>query len=360
MSWSNHLVTWFRKNQRTMPWREAPLPYFIWVSEMMLQQTQVDTVIPYFHRFIAAFPTVQSLAAAPQQDVLKLWEGLGYYSRARNFHKAAIIITNEFNGELPTTYEDLQKLPGIGPYCAAAIASIAFEKPIPVVDGNVLRVFARVWGISDDIRQTKVRQEIFNRLIPFIEKEKPSDFNQGIMELGALICKPQKPLCENCPISYACYAYQNNKIAELPFKTKAAKSPHYDIGVGVIWHNQKFLIARRKETQMLGGLWEFPGGKKTDNETIEETVLREIKEETGLTVKVISPMPPVKHTYTHFKITLTAFHCIYESGEATPNTSDEIKWIEIKDIPNYPFPKANLKVLEHISRVTACQNNPTS
>ncbi|MSR89068.1 MAG: A/G-specific adenine glycosylase [Candidatus Margulisbacteria bacterium] len=346
MMWSRRLTDWFRVNQRQMPWRDDPLPYFIWVSEMMLQQTQVDTVIPYFHRFVARFPTVVELASADQQDVLKLWEGLGYYSRARNFHKAAQLLVSDYNGELPTSYEELQKLSGIGPYCAAAILSIAFQKPIPVVDGNVLRVFARFWGIEDDIRQAKVRVEIFNRLMPFIKKEKPADFNQGIMELGALICKPQKPLCNNCPISSDCYACKNNKVSELPFKSKSAKSPHYEIGVGVIWRGDQLLIAKRKVDQMLGGLWEFPGGKRQPQETLEETTHREILEETGLDVKVGAPYPVVKHAYTHFKITMTAFHCMSLSGEPVPNSSDELKWVSVSELAAFPFPKATLKVIE--------------
>lgn len=346
MKWSTKLTDWFRVNQRQMPWRDAPLPYFIWVSEMMLQQTQVDTVIPYFHRFVERFPTVVELASADQQEVLKLWEGLGYYSRARNFHKAAQLLVSDYNGELPTSYEELQKLPGIGPYCGAAIASIAFQKPIPVVDGNVLRVFARFWGIEEDIRQTKVRLEIFNRLMPFIEQEKPADFNQGIMELGALICKPQKPLCETCPISSVCYAFKNNRVLDFPFKSKSAKVSHYEIGVGVIWRGDQLLIARRKVDQMLGGLWEFPGGKRQADETLEATTYREVLEETGLDVKVGAPYPVVKHAYTHFKITMTAFHCTYISGEPVPNASDELKWVSVSELAVFPFPKATLKVIE--------------
>ena len=186
----------------------------------MLQQTQVDTVIPYFNRFVARFPTVEDLAKADLQDVLKLWEGLGYYSRARNLHKAA-----QF--DLPADYDELQKLPGIGPYCAAAIASIAFGQPVPVVDGNVLRVFARFWGIFDDIRKTKVRNVLFEKLKPFIAEENPSDFNQAIMEIGALICKPKSPKCAECPLNTDCFAHNANQTDKLPFKSASKPVPHY-------------------------------------------------------------------------------------------------------------------------------------
>ena len=346
-SWSGDLTDWYRANKRVLPWREAPLPYFIWVSEVMLQQTQVETVIDYFNRFIAKFPTVEKLAVADLQEVLKLWEGLGYYSRARNFHKAAQKVVAEYGGEIPSTYLDLQKLPGLGPYAAAAVASLAFSVPVPVVDGNVLRVFARFWGMNDDIRLPKMRQLLFDQLVPIIAEENPSDFNQGMMELGALICRPQSPLCLACPIQPGCVAFRERRTDELPVKSKLPKAPHFEIGVGVIWRGDHILIAKRKTDQMLGGLWEFPGGKRQAGESLEETVCRELLEETGLTVQIGAPYPIVKHAYTHFKITMTAFRCVYLSGKPSPNTSDELKWVPVSDLNSYPFPKASLKVIEN-------------
>jgi A/G-specific adenine glycosylase len=330
-----------------MPWRSNPLPYYVWVSETMLQQTQVSTVIPYFNRFIQKFPTIQDLANADQQTVLKQWEGLGYYSRARNVHKAAQYVINELNDKIPSTYEKLQELPGIGPYIAAAIASIAFEVPVPVVDGNVLRVFSRFWGISDDIRNTSVRNTLFDQLTPIIKKVKePSQFNQAIMELGALICTPKSPTCNSCPIATQCYANTHHKQAELPYKSKSKPTPHYDIAVGIIRDGNKILIGKRKQDQMLGGLWEFPGGKQKESESLEETVMREIKEETGLQVKLNHKITQIKHAYTHFKITLHAYDCTYISGKALPHTTDEIRWVSLSELKTYPFPKANSKVLD--------------
>lgn len=323
------------------------MPYAVWVSEIMLQQTQVDTVIPYFKRFMRQFPTVEALAQADLQTVLKAWEGLGYYSRARNLHRAAEQVVREYQGNLPRDYNELQKLSGLGPYTAAAVASIAFGVPVPVVDGNVLRVFARVWGIEDDIRSPKVRDTLFNRLMPIIQMVDPSTFNQAMMELGALVCKP-KPLCEQCPILKACVAFQTHRTQELPFKSKKAPTPHYEIAVGVIWKGDKLLIGRRRTDQMLGGLWEFPGGKRKPGETLAETAAREILEETSLKVKVGAPYMQVKHAYTHFKITLTAFHCDYRSGTAMPHSTDELKWITLDEIEDYPFPKANKTVIEAI------------
>ncbi|RAP35860.1 A/G-specific adenine glycosylase [Candidatus Marinamargulisbacteria bacterium SCGC AAA071-K20] len=331
-----------------MPWRDNPSPYFTLVSEIMLQQTQVATVIPYFNRFIEKFPTVYDLADADEQVVLKAWEGLGYYSRARNLQKAAKMVVQDFNGKLPSTYDDLQKLPGIGPYCAAAITSIAFGNAVPVVDGNVLRVFTRFWGVFDDIRNTKVRDVFFNKLKPYVAEDNPSDFNQAIMECGALICKPKSPLCEQCPLSKDCFAFNSKKTEDLPVKSKLKPVPHYNIAVAVIQKDGKILIGKRDEKQMLGGLWEFPGGKQESKESLEETCLREVKEETGLQIEILNPLTSVKHAYSHFKITLHPFLCDYVSGKEIPKSATELKWVSLNDLSKYPFPKANKVVLESL------------
>jgi len=312
----------------------------------MLQQTQVDTVIPYFNRFLKQFPRVHDLAAADLQDVLKAWEGLGYYSRARNLHKAAKVLVADYQGILPGTYDGLKKLPGVGPYIGAAIASIAFGQAVPVVDGNVLRVFTRFWGIEDDIRETRTRQNLFDRLEPIIEHVDPASFNQAMMELGALICKPTSPNCTDCPIQTPCFAFKNDRTSTLPNKSKKPPTPHYDIAVGIIWKQDKLLIAKRKTTQMLGGLWEFPGGKRQDNESLEDAVLRETMEETNLKVSVGQKYCSVKHAFTHFKITLHAYHCTVESGDAQPLASDALEWVHPSDLDGYPFPTANKKIIE--------------
>lgn len=352
MSWETALTRWYTQNKREMPWRGCENPYFIWVSEIMLQQTQVDTVTPYFNRFISQFPTIESLAESKQEPVLKAWEGLGYYSRARNLHKAAQIVCTEHNGKMPSTYEGLQELPGLGPYCAAAVASIAFGHPIPVVDGNVLRVFARFWGIEDDIRQGKVRDALFKRLIPSIEGQNPSDFNQAMMELGALICKPKNPKCKECPLSDQCYAYKNNQTETLPYKSKSAKVPHHTIVVGVISKDGKVLIGKRRQDQMLGGLWEFPGGKCEPQEKLEDALQREILEETKLKVTIRECFCTVNHAYTHFKITMHAFWCDYKGGDPIPLSAEVLEWVPLSELHKRPFPKANHKMLEFLIKLT--------
>jgi A/G-specific adenine glycosylase len=344
--WPRELVRWFEREHRPMPWRSDPSPYKVWISEIMLQQTQVVTVIPYFDRFVTRFPSFAILAAADLQEVLKLWEGLGYYSRARNLHQAARVLVKNHDGNPPPTVAGLRELPGIGAYTAAAIASIAFGEPVPSVDGNVLRVCSRLWGIDTPMRDKALADDVRTRLTPLIRKVNPSHFNQAMMETGALICKPRNPQCGRCLLSRYCVAFKTDRTESLPVVEKAEKVPHYRVGVGVIWKRGRLLIARRAETQMLGGLWEFPGGKQKKGETLEATAAREILEETGLSVRVGAPVVTVKHAYSHFKITMTAFRCEWVSGRARPKASVELKWILPAALVDYPMPRANRRIAE--------------
>ena len=348
-AWVKHLLKWFAAGKRSMPWRADPTPYRVWISEVMLQQTRVEAVIPYFLRFVARFPDLQTLARADLQDVLKVWEGLGYYSRARNLHVAVRQIVEQHAGRIPASRDELRTLPGIGDYTAAAIASIAFGQPVPVVDGNVLRVFARFWGVKDDIGQPRVRADFARRLEPAIAGADPSAFNQAIMELGALICIPRHPRCGVCPLRRTCVALQAGRTEDLPRKAPKAAVPHYDIAVGVIWKRGKILIAKRRQDQMLGGLWEFPGGKRRPGEPLRRTARREIREETGLVVRIAGrPYALVEHGYAHFTISMTAFRCAWVSGRARAHSADELRWIRPEELDDYPFPRANRKIAEAI------------
>jgi len=333
-----------------MPWREHPSPYRVWVSEIMLQQTQVATVIPYFERFLHRFPDVQTLAAADPQDVLRLWEGLGYYSRARNLHKAAREVTALREGCLPQTHDEWLTLPGVGAYTAAAIASIAFGEPVPSVDGNVLRVCARLWGIHDPIRDPRVVSLVRERLRPLIARVDPSHFNQAMMETGALVCRPRNPDCAACVLRKDCVAYRDGLVDTLPVMRPTAAVPHYDVAVGVVWKAGRILIARRHDDQMLGGLWEFPGGKQRAGESLQQTARREVREETGLRVRVGEAYATVRHAYSHFRITLTAFRCEWMSGQPKPRTSVELKWIAPDELGRYPFPRANRRIGDLVAR----------
>lgn len=344
--WPDALTQWYKKQQRVLPWRnQSPNPYPIWVSEIMLQQTQVDTVIPYFNRFIEAFPELSDLANADEDTILKLWAGLGYYSRARNLHAAAKIINTT---GWPTQYANLKELPGLGFYTAAAVASLAFGEPVPVVDGNVIRVFTRFFGLPEDSTTQRMKTHLFDRLLPAVKTQKPSDFNQAMMELGALVCKPKSPQCPACPLQAGCFAFANNQISHLPNRPARKKVPHYPVGIGVIRHNNCVLIGKRKKEQMLGGLWEFPGGKQLPNESLTETVIREVYEETRLTVDCMDAIASINHAYSHFKITVHAYWCTLISGTPTPITTDALRWVSLDDLHHYPFPTASVKIIQHL------------
>jgi A/G-specific adenine glycosylase len=342
------LLRWYKKNKRNLPWRETNSPFIIWISEIMLQQTRVETVVPYFQRFISLFPNVQTLAKADLQDVLKAWEGLGYYSRVRNMHRAAKIITDKFDGHFPSSFEDIIQLPGIGRYTAGAIGSIAFRIAVPVVDGNVIRVLSRIFEIKEDITLAKTKNQFWQLAEQLVPPTSPGDFNQAIMELGATVCLPRNPLCTNCPLSSVCRANIKNCQTAFPVKKPKSPIPHHRIGAGLIWRNGELLITRRPETGLLGGLWEFPGGKQEKGETVEECVKREIVEELGIKIDVKQHFLNVKHAYSHFRITLDIFHCQWISGEPTCKACSDFRWVKISQLDDFPFPKANKRIVEKL------------
>jgi len=331
-----------------MPWRSDPSPYKVWVSEIMLQQTQVITVIPYFDRFMRRFPSFKVLAAAELQEVLRLWEGLGYYSRARNLHRAAQLIVTEFGDKPPHTAAALREFPGIGPYTAAAIASIAFGEPVPSVDGNVLRVFSRFWGLDIPMRDKALADTIRTRLEPLIRTVNPSHFNQAMMETGALICKPRTPDCPRCLLARHCVAFTKDLTAVLPVTKPGAAVPHRVVVAGIVHRRGRLLIVRRREGGMLGGLWEFPGGRPLKRETPARAVERLILAETGLSVRAGKPFPPVKHAYSHFRITLTAFRCEAGPGTAHATTAEALKWIPSSALSRFPMPRVIRRIAEAI------------
>lgn len=342
------LINWYQVNQRDLPWRRTKDPYKIWISEIMLQQTQVQTVIAYYNRFIKKLPTVIDLANAEIETILKLWEGLGYYQRARNMHKAAKIIVERHHGQLPKTYDELQALPGLGAYCAAAVASIAYAVPVPVVDGNVLRVFARVWGIKSDIRKNETKAALFNRLSKIIKGENPSDFNQAMMELGALICSKTQPQCGQCPMQSGCFAHKNNKTTELPYKSQSAKTPHQDLGVAVVSNRGRVLLVQRK-TALLQGLWELPALPPHTSESYSKAAIRAAQELAGYHIKVRSELPIVKHSFTHLKMTLHPFCCLLSNSHPSEKKAG-CRWASKSDWQNLALTTAARKVLKSIQK----------
>jgi len=314
----------------------------------MLQQTQVKKVIPYYLEFVRVFPTTTDLAKADLSRVLKKWEGLGYYARARNLKKAAQKIMTEMNGQFPHTFEELLSLPGVGMYTAAAIASIAFDSVEPVVDGNVNRVLCRVLKIEHNPKSSKGREIVYQQAIQLIPSKRPGDYNQAIMELGALVCKPGQPVCHACPIADLCNAYKDGSQQLYPKKTSKKTRPHYIIAAGLVWKEDELLIDRRREDAMLGGLWEFPGGKVKSGETAAQTVVREVREEVNVKIAVKDLFMTVNHQYSHFTITLHVYHCHYLSGHPKALGCSEWRWVKKEELPDYAFPRANGKIIEKL------------
>jgi A/G-specific adenine glycosylase len=344
---ADELLRWYDAHSAALPWRESHDAYRVWLSEIMLQQTQVDTVIPYYLRFLAAYPTVEALAAAPIDDVLKLWEGLGYYSRARNLHRAAQVVASEHGGRFPDTVEGLLALPGIGRYTAGAIASIAFGVRAPLLDGNVIRVFSRLLDLADDVTQTSAQARLWQQAEDWLPDERVGDYNQSLMELGRLVCKPRGPLCNECPIRRHCLAYANGTQDIRPVKKAKAATPHYDVSAGLIRDSEgRLLISQRPFEGLLGGLWEFPGGKQEPGESLPECLQRELREELGIEVEVDELFVVVRHGFTHFKITLHAFNCRYVSGPPQKLGVHDFAWVTLDELEKYSFGKADRQIIE--------------
>lgn len=345
------LLAWYERHRRELPWRGETSPYRIWVSEVMLQQTQVTTVIPYYRRFIKQFPTVADLAVAPLAEVLKAWEGLGYYARARHLHEAALEIVEKKGGDLPKSYAELRTLPGFGDYTAGAVASIAFGEAVPAIDGNVKRVLARLFAIETDISRGEAARQLKNIAAALVAPERPGDWTQALMELGATICLPKSPRCLLCPVREWCEGRRRGLEEQLPVKPVKKALPHYEVAAAVICLDDKILIAQRPLNGMLGGLWEFPGGKQEAGETLSECLQREIWEELGLEIEVGAPITVVKHSYTHFKITLHAFYCRLVSGSPRSLGVADWRWTTLAEIGSFAFPRTDLKVIEALRRL---------
>ena len=344
------LLRWYARHKRDLPWRRRPTPYTTWIAEAMLQQTQVAAVIPYYRRFLKLFPSIKALAEAGEHDVLKAWEGLGYYSRCRNLHKAARLIRSELGGRFPRTLDGLIALPGVGRYTAGAIASIAMGQDAAVVDGNVIRVFARLLDYRGDVTKPRVRSMFWQVAAELLPPGRAGDFNQALMDLGATVCKPRSADCARCPVRGDCCAFAANTQDSLPRKARKRARRHEEIGVGVVWREGKVLIARRPSEGLLGGLWEFPGGKQEPGETIAECVRREVKEELGVDVNVGALMMVVDHAYSHFTVTLHFHECAYESGEPQAIGCSEWRWVEPSEVKQYAFPSGSAKAVDAVAQ----------
>ena len=328
-----------------MPWRKKRNPYATLVSEIMLQQTQVKTVIPYFHRWMEVFPTVQQLAAADLEKVLKLWEGLGYYSRARNLHKSAKLIVEKHGGKIPDNHESLIALPGIGRYTTGAILSIAFEKPAPIVDGNVARVLSRIFLVKKDILNAKTQQELYEIASAIVPQKNPGDFNQSLMELGSLVCFPDLPNCHLCPVAKVCLANEKGLQDKLPIKSKALTRKSLTILAGIVKNNGRILVRKRPLNGIWGGLWEIPSILSSKGENFSAPHKKKFEEAFGVKINTNgSRLPSFLHRLTHLDMII---HPHILDAEIK-NLSSDTRWISQSESRELSFPVPHQKLLSTI------------
>ena len=334
---SSLLLPWYDRCKRRLPWRDQPDPYATWVSETMLQQTRVETVLSYYPRFMARFPTVQALAEAPIDDVLKLWEGLGYYRRAQNLHRGAQQVVADWQGQLPRTPEELRRITGIGPYTAGAIASIAFDVPCPAVDGNVIRVVSRVAGVREDVVLPSVQRRIAAIAASWVPQKRPGDFNQALMDLGASLCCPGTPDCLRCPLASICSALAEEDAEQLPIKTRAAAPRVIPYDVALLVQGDRILLRQRTET-LLQGLWVFPliEGEKTPAQLVKA-----LHRSLGLTCIYQRPLGPAKHVFTH-QVWEMKLHLLTCTGD----TPEGCRFVTCEEIHALPLPTAMRKARE--------------
>jgi A/G-specific adenine glycosylase len=368
---ASHLLAWYHANKRSLPWRGYPSAYAVWVSEIMLQQTRVEAVIPYFEAWMRLFPTVEYLANASERDVLNAWEGLGYYSRARNLHKAAKMVVDQYNGEIPQDLDELRTLPGIGRYTLGAIASIAFDMDVSALDGNIKRVYARIFDVDvpvDSPAGEKILWDLADRNLP---KGHAGDYNQALMDLGATLCVPKNPRCLICPVMKLCKARQNGTQNQRPVKTPKKDVPHYVHAAAVIIQRGRVLLSQRPSEGLLGGMWEFPNGRVNGNPASD--LPKALKTGYNLRLKVKhntrapekhrdyseGSEPPsersrsgskskelgiVEHGYSHFSVTVHAFLCELVSMPKETN----LKWVSLNKLDEYPMGRIDRQIADMI------------
>jgi A/G-specific adenine glycosylase len=343
------LLSWFAENQRPLPWRREYRPYHVWISEIMGQQTRMERVAAYFTNWIRLFPDIPTLAAASEQEVIKAWEGLGYYSRVRNIRKAADILVREYGAALPDKEAQLLALPGIGPYTAAAVLSVAFNRAVPLLDANVERVICRLDDIDQPVKQAATRKMLLQRCTDLLPANNARNFNQALMEFGALICTPKKPACSTCPLQQHCRAYGLDLVDLRPIPGKKEKRIDIFMACGIIQHNDRLYIQQRLDRDVWGGLWEFPGGRLKEGESPAQAAVREIREETEFQVTDLRPFATAIHHYTKYRVTLDAFFCTLPDHQATEpvlHAASQYKWVRLNELSTFAFPAGHRRLIE--------------
>lgn len=344
------LLDWFAENQRSLPWRSDYLPYHVWISEIMGQQTQMDRVVLYFKRWLDHFPDISAVAHARQQQILKAWEGLGYYSRARNIHRAAQVMVDEHGGEIPRQRSQLLALPGIGPYTASAIQSIAFNDHCALVDANVERLFARLLDIDAPVKQTPIPARIRAAVESLLPPGGSRMFNQALMEFGALVCTPKNSQCSSCPLSGYCQAWRCQTVSERPRTIKKGKKIEIVMACAMIRHQDRYYIQQRMADDVWGSLWEFPGGRLKAGETPKQAALRETAEETEFIVTSLQPFATVVHFYTKYRVTLHGFTCSLQGDKIKPvlHAASHYHWLPVQALADFPFPAGHRRLVEQL------------
>jgi len=347
-----NILAWFQDHARDLPWRKTYYPYHVWISEIMLQQTQMDRVVAYFNKWMKRFPGIDSIAVAGEEEVLKLWEGLGYYSRARNIIKTAKLLSDDYDGALPADHKELMGLPGIGPYTAGAIMSIAFNREYPLVDANIERVFARLFNLDKPVKNKKTHTFIWEKAGELIPQGRARQFNQALMELGALVCIPQNPRCKICPIRTDCLAFSLNLVNKRPVLQAPPKTIFIEMATGIVKHNGRIFIQKRKSKGVWANLWEFPGGRLEPGETPEMALVREYMEETELSVGRLKKITAVQHSYTIYRVTLHCYFCTLLDDRYEPvlHSAQEYRWVESKELSNYAFPAGHRKLIQFLQK----------
>ncbi len=349
-SLQDSLLAWFSEHGRNLPWRREYQPYHVWLSEIMLQQTQMERVLAYFPRWLAAFPDLASLAQAEEQEVLRLWEGLGYYSRARNLHQTARILHRHHNSTLPADHAALLKLPGIGRYTAGAIMSLAFNLPCPIVDANVERLFARLFNLAEPVKAKSSQAFIWGKAEELIPPGKARLFNQSLMELGALVCQPRAPKCAACPLRLHCAALARGLVAQRPVAGKARETIAIRMVTGVLSHRGRIFIQKRLANDVWPNLWEFPGGVIEGDETPEEALRREYLEETGFAIHRPEKLLDLKHSYTRYRVTLHCYACRLAGSATRPRlaAAQEYRWVTPGELGHFAFPAPHRRLIDRL------------
>ncbi len=350
---SSALIQWYQAHERPFPWRQEVTPYRVWISEIMLQQTQADRVVPYFQNWIRLFPDIRSVAEADEDDLLKAWEGLGYYSRARRLQAAAREVLTEHGGSLPRDLGELLKLPGIGPYTGAAIMSLAFNQPCAVVDGNVERVFARVLNIETPVKNRAGQELVRNAAQAMIPQGQARIFNQALMELGATVCLPRRPSCGKCPVSRDCRSLAEGVELERPVPGKQPRIQAIQVAAGVLTDGGRIFIQKRPPHGLMASLWEFPGGKLNHAESPDQALIREFREELDLDIAVGDKITVIRHGYTTFRVTLHVFWCRLRQGSGSQQpvlrAATDSAWVEPRELNRFAFPAADKKLVAILS-----------